>query len=164
MIDLDWVNSVAFSHDSKWVASRSYDESIRLWCVDNSHSNEVLSKDGAAKDERASTLNSQTNNGIWREKFKTTTNFGVVSIFYHEIDSRSFLVTGGDNGSVCLWEHDRAAEKIALLWSSCHLLLCAIDATLTSSTLLSKDTRELLKQRGGGGKEEEQEAVDDVEK
>ena len=131
--------------------------------MDNSQSSEVLSKDAAAKDERASTLNSQTNNGIWREKFKTTTNFEVRSIFYHEIDSRSFLVTGGDNGSVCLWEHDRAAEKVALLWASCHLLLCAIDATLTSSTLLSKDTRELLKQRGGG-KEEEQEAADDVEK
>ena len=162
MIDLDSVNSVAFSHDNKWIVSGSRDKSVRLWCVDNSQTNGVLSKDAAAKDERASTLNSQTNDGIWKEKFKTTTNFEVLYIFYHEIDSRSFLVTGGSNGSVCLWEHDRVADKVALLWASSHTL-CAINAGLTS-TLLSKDTRELLKQRGGGGKEEEQEAVDDVEK
>ena len=147
-IDLDSVNSVAFSHDNKWIVSGSRDKSVRLWCVDNSQTNGVLSKDAAAKDERASTLNSQINDGIWKEKFKTMTNFGVRSVFYHKIDSHSFLVTGGDNGSVCLWAHDRAADKIALLWASCHTLY-PVDANLTS-TLLSKDNCELLKQRGSG--------------
>ena len=83
------------------------------------------------------------------------TNFGVRSVFYHKIDSHSFLVTGGDNYSVCLWQHDRAAEKVALLWASCHLLLCAIDADLTS-TLISKDNCELLKQRGAKEEEKKQ--------
>ena len=123
--------------------------------MDNSQSNEVLSKEAAAKDERASTLNSQINDGIWKEKF----NFGVRSVFYHKIDSHSFLVTGGDNYSVCLWQHDRAAEKVALLWSSSHTL-CAINASLTS-TLLSKDNCELLKQRGRNDGDEDDNDEDD---
>jgi len=41
-IDLDWVNSVAFSHDNKWVASGSNDKSVRLWCIEDSSKNRIL--------------------------------------------------------------------------------------------------------------------------
>ena len=38
----DDVNSVAFSHDTKWVASGSYDNSARLWCIEDSSKNQIL--------------------------------------------------------------------------------------------------------------------------
>ena len=41
-IDLDYVNSVAFSHDNKWVASGSCDKSVRLWCIEDSSKHQIL--------------------------------------------------------------------------------------------------------------------------
>ena len=47
-IDLGCVNSVAFSYDNKWVASGSgsalgrWDNSIRLWCIEDSSKNQIL--------------------------------------------------------------------------------------------------------------------------
>ena len=38
----DDVNSVAFIHDTKWVASGSYDNSARLWCIEDSSKNQTL--------------------------------------------------------------------------------------------------------------------------
>ena len=38
----DDVNSVAFSHDNKWVASGSRDMSVRLWCIEDSSKNQIL--------------------------------------------------------------------------------------------------------------------------
>ena len=42
LIFSDWVRSVAFSDDNKWVASGSNDNSVRLWCMEDSSKNQVL--------------------------------------------------------------------------------------------------------------------------
>ena len=142
----DVVTSVAFSSDNKWVASGSGDKSVRLWCIDDPSTKEVLSQEAANDDGRV-LLKQQVEAG--RENLKAVTNFGVCSVSYNEVGSHSYLATGGDDRSVCLWEHDREANKSALIWASCQTL-CAIEADITS-TILSRNNAELLKQRGATG-------------
>ena len=142
----DCVRSVAFSSDNKWVASGSGDKSVRLWCIDDPSTKEVLSQEAANDDGRV-LLKQQVEAG--RENLKAVTNFGVCSVSYNEVGSHSYLATGGDDRSVCLWEHDREANKSALIWASCQTL-CAIEADITS-TILSRNNAELLKQRGATG-------------
>ena len=141
-----YVTSVAFSSDNKWVASGSGDKSVRLWCIDDPSTKEVLSQEAANDDGRV-LLKQQVEAG--RENLKAVTNFGVCSVSYNEVGSHSYLATGGDDRSVCLWEHDREANKSALIWASCQTL-CAIEADITS-TILSRNNAELLKQRGATG-------------
>jgi hypothetical protein len=131
-------------------------------CVDDPTKHEVLTEDQAQTDERV--LQQQTplpedQRNKWVEELKRVINFEITksdedednvpyAISYHELGSRYFLVTGGVDNFVRLWEYFPESPFV-LLWSSCQSL-CAIQTNITGATL-SFDNHELLCQRGASG-------------
>ena len=103
----------------------------------------------------------------WVELLKPIINFEITedddiqlpyAITYHQVGARCFLVTGGYDKSVCIWEYFPSEQQpqtnnqqppLVPLWSSCQTL-CALHTDLTGATL-SFDNHELLCQRGATG-------------
>ena len=116
----DFIWSVAFRDDSKWLLSGSNEGFIIIW--------------------QKSDLNE------WLKQFTISTNFSIRAVAFVNFSNDNLLfVTGGADHSVRLW--GQLNSKITLYSTSCQTILSSFAANIDGAKL-SPENMELLKQRG----------------